>query len=66
MKSIAARVILRYLAGYLVLKGLINASQVDFFNDPDVQLFVEMGIGLVLGGAAEGWLVLTRKLTNGR
>lgn len=66
MKSIAARVVLRYVAGYLLLKGFINASQVDFFNDPDVQLMVEMAIGVAIGGVAEGWLIVTKRLKNGR
>jgi len=63
MNGAVARIVLRYLAGILVTRGLLSASDSDFLTtDPDVAMFVEAGAGLALGAAVEGWYWLAKRL----
>jgi len=57
------RIGLRYLAAYLVAKGLLPNDVADLLSsDPDLAIGVEALIGLLLGGLVEGWYVLARRL----
>jgi len=52
------RIALRYLAGYLVLKGLIPQEVADMIaNDPELA----MVIGVALAAAVEGAYTLARR-----
>lgn len=58
MTSVIVRIALRYGAGYLVLKGLLSAEDgTNFATDPDIQMLVGAGLGVV----AEGWYWAARK-----
>ena len=60
--AIAARLALRYAAGFFVAKGLL-APDVgpELANDVDLQAMIEVGIGLALTAAAEAWYGLARR-----
>lgn len=54
-----ARIILRYLAGFLLIKGLIPQDVADqLANDPDLVILV--GAGIALG--VEGFYVIAKRL----
>jgi len=61
MVSVIARIALRYLSGALVIKGLLPEGT-DLTSDADVLNIVEVGLGLAIGAATEGWYWLARKL----
>lgn len=49
------RIALRYVAGFLVAKGVLSGADGDFLSsDPDIAFVVEAGAGVVLGVAVEG------------
>jgi hypothetical protein len=53
------RIALRYLAGYLVLKGILPEDMADAIaNDPELALAIGVAIGIVVEGA----YALARKL----
>lgn len=60
MTSVIARIVLRYLAGALVIKGLLPEDS-GIATDPDVLNVVEVTLGLAIGGVTEGWYWLARK-----
>jgi hypothetical protein len=48
------RIVLRYLAGFLVAKGVIDASTGDALtSDETLAIGIETGIGLAIGGLTE-------------
>ena len=55
-----ARILLRYLAGVLVARGLIDDGSV-LSGDPDVLSVVETILGLLAAGASEAWFYLAKK-----
>ncbi|MBA8906790.1 hypothetical protein [Aminobacter ciceronei] len=58
MTAVIVRIGLRYGAGYLVLKGMLSAEDgANFATDPDIQMLVGAGLGVV----AEGWYWAARK-----
>jgi hypothetical protein len=62
MTAVFIRILLRYLAGILVARGLLSADDGGTFSaDPDIQMAVETGAGLAIGVATEGWYWLARK-----
>jgi hypothetical protein len=62
MNGAFARIALRYLAGILVTRGLLSASDSDFITtDPDISMLVEAGAGLAIGAAVEGWYWLAKR-----
>lgn len=62
MVPVITRIALRYLAAALVAKGMFTASDAgQFAADPDVVNLVEVGIGLAIAGATEGWYWAARK-----
>lgn len=62
MKSLIARIALRYLIGMAVMYALIT-SEVgeEFSRDPEIQMAIEAGIGAVMAAAVEGWTWLARR-----
>lgn len=61
MSSVAIRIALRYIAAGLVSHGLLSADMTDFAYDPDIAEAVQVGIGVVTAGAAEGWYYLAHR-----
>lgn len=62
MAAVIIRIVLRYGAGFLVARGLLGADDASAIStDPDVQMAIEAGTGLVLGGISETWLWLAHK-----
>lgn len=63
MSGAFARIGLRYIAGFLVARGLLSAYDGDFLsNDPDLAMLVELGAGVAAGFAAEGWYWLAKRM----
>ncbi|GGF56832.1 hypothetical protein GCM10007301_15660 [Azorhizobium oxalatiphilum] len=62
MSGAILRVLLRYLAGILVARGLVSAADADTLTtDPDVMIIVETGAGILIGGATEAWYYLAKR-----
>lgn len=63
MTAVLARIILRYLAGALVAKGLMSIDDVStVLTDPDVAALTEMAIGAGLAVATETAYALAKRL----
>ncbi|KSV70771.1 MULTISPECIES: hypothetical protein [unclassified Ensifer] len=63
MSAVVIRILLRYGAGLLVAKGLLAPEAgLVLADDPDVQMLMEVGIGLCAGILSECWYVLARRL----
>jgi hypothetical protein len=63
MSAVIIRIVLRYGAGLLVAKGLLSPETgLDLAGDPDVQMLLQVGAGLVAGAVSECWYVLARRL----
>lgn len=62
MKSLIARIVLRYLIGLFVAWAMIS-SEVgeEFSRNPDVQMAIEAGIGAIMAAAVEAWTYLARR-----
>lgn len=59
MTAVIARIALRYAAGALIAKGVLDPGTGDtIINDPDLQILAGAGIGVI----SEGWYVIARKL----
>lgn len=57
------RILLRYIAGALVLGGFLTADLGEFIaDDPDVLAIAQWALGGIAALAAEGWYVLARRL----
>lgn len=62
MTSVIVRIALRYVAAALVAKGVFSASDAGTFaTDPDLISLIEVGVGVVVGGATELWYWAARK-----
>jgi hypothetical protein len=62
MNGLLARLILRYIAGMLIAKGLLSDADGDWINsDPDLMELVTAGIGIAIAGATEWFYVLAKK-----
>ena len=58
MISVIIRIGLRYGAAYLVARGLLSPDDgATLATDPDVQ----MALGVAMGAAAEGWMMLAKR-----
>lgn len=63
MSAVIIRIVLRYGAGLLIAKGLLAPEAgLDLASDPDVQMLLQVGVGLVAAAVSEGWYVLARRL----
>jgi len=61
MSAVAIRIGLRYVAAFLVSHGLMAEGVTDFVYDPDLSEMVQVGLGAVTAGAAEGWYYLAHR-----
>lgn len=62
MYGVAARIFLRYLAGYLVARGVVSTDiGATLAGDADLASAAELLIGLGIGAVSEGWYVLARR-----
>lgn len=62
MTPIIVRIALRYIAGALVFKGLIDSDMgTQLASDPDLSNLVNVAIGLVAGSVSEAWYWLARR-----
>lgn len=58
MTAVIVRIALRYAAGALIAKGLLDQNTGDtIMNDPDIQL----ALGASIGFASEGWYYVARR-----
>lgn len=61
--AVTARLLLRYGAGFLIAKGLLAPEAgPELANDVDLQAMIQVGLGLAMTAAAEGWYALARRL----
>jgi len=62
MTGLIVRILLRYLAGVLVARGLFGADDAAaIVADPDLALWLEAGAGAAIAAIAEGWHYLARR-----
>ncbi len=62
MTAVVMRILLRYLAGILVAKGLLAPDLGSgLATDPDVVNVATAGAGIALGALSEGWYWLARR-----
>lgn len=62
MSAVLVRIFLRYLAGALVAKGMVSPDLGNYvFADPEIASWVEVGAGIALGGAVEGFYSLAKR-----
>lgn len=60
--AVLARILLRYLAGFLVFKGLFAPDMGNVLaTDPDILAWTQLGLGFAASGVAEAWYWLARK-----
>lgn len=63
MLSPILRIVLRYLAGFLVAKGLLSAEfGMDLANDADVLALMEIAAGAIIAGATEAFYFVAKKM----
>lgn len=56
------RILLRYIAGILIARGIFDAGTGNFFaTDPDIYALAQAGIGLAVGFITEGYYWLAKK-----
>lgn len=61
--SVLARILLRYVAGYLVLKGVFSAEMSGQLQaDADIINWLEIGLGVAAGAISEAWYWAAKKL----
>lgn len=62
MIGIATRIFLRWLAGFLVAKGLFAPDDAQMLTaDPELERTIVAGLGLAAGAVAEGWFYLAKR-----
>lgn len=60
--DVLIRILLRYLAMFLVAKGFFSPELGDLFaSDPDILSIAQVVVGLVAGLVAEGWYVIAKR-----
>jgi hypothetical protein len=59
MTAVVARIVLRYGAAALIMRGLLSPADADtIINDPDLQMLV----GVAIGAVAEGWMIVAKRM----
>jgi hypothetical protein len=62
MTLVLVRIFLRYLAAFLVTRGLMSQDISDIFStDPDFANGLDLLLGSAIAAAAEGWYYLAHK-----
>lgn len=60
--SVFVRIFLRWLAGFLIAKGIFSESDASMIaTDPELAAMIEVGLGMALGAISEAWYFLARK-----
>ncbi len=63
MSAAFIRILLRYLAGVLVTRGLLSSDDGNWItSDPDIAMILETGAGLMIASADELWYMLAKRL----
>lgn len=63
MAAVIARIALRYGAGFLVAKGLLAPDAgVQLSTDPDVQMLLQVGAGLIAGVMSEMFYFFAKRV----
>jgi len=63
MTAVIARILLRYIAGALVLKGLLPDELGNtIVTDPDIISITEVIVGAAIGAAVEGWYSIAKRM----
>mgnify|MGYP006342738905 CR=1 FL=1 len=61
MRQQVIRILLRYLAVWLIAKGYFSSEDGSTFaSDPDVAMLIDMGVGAAIAGATELWFWLAK------
>lgn len=61
--SVVARIVLRYLSGVLIAKGMLDTEfGTQLAADPDAVEILTLAIGAGAGVAAEWWYALARRM----
>jgi hypothetical protein len=62
MTAVIARILLRYAAGALIMKGLISSDMgADLGTDPDVLAVLEIALGAAVAATTEAFYWAARK-----
>jgi len=62
MASIIVRICLRYIAAFLVARGVLPADVSEMIaSDADIAAGIEIAAGAGIGAATEAWLYLERR-----
>ena len=62
MNGPIARVLVRYVSGALVMKGLLDAGVgKQIASDPDLVALVQTGLGLLMSAVTEGFYWLAKR-----
>jgi hypothetical protein len=57
------RILLRYVAGYFVIKGILSQDLADTLaGDPEIVALIETAVGFAIGAAVEGAYVMAKRL----
>lgn len=60
--TVYIRILLRYAAAYLVARGILGQDIANALaGDPEVIAMVELGAGLAIGAAVEGWYAFAKR-----
>lgn len=63
MTGAFARILMRVIAGALLYKGYIAASDAEYFGgDPELAMVAEMALGGLVWAAAELWYRLAKRM----
>ena len=63
MTAAIIRIVLRYVAGILIAKGLVDsATAMELARDPDVLMLSQTAVGIAAGVAAEAWYWLAKRM----
>jgi hypothetical protein len=62
MKAVIARIVLRYIAAALVAYGILTIDmEYTVANDADLQIGIEVVVGLGIGAVTEAWYAIARR-----
>lgn len=61
LKGQIVRIALRYIAMFLMTKGVLAPGLGEFLNDPAVAQAAEVGVGFAIAGVTEAWWWIVAK-----
>lgn len=63
MSAVIARIVLRYLAGILVAKGILAPEEgLQVASDPDIAMAAQIAAGAAVGALSEAWYYVARRM----